>query len=197
MEFAALVEARRSCRSFEAAEVPEEHLEKILKAGQWAPSPLNLQPWEFIIITDTRTKASVVEIADEAKQEVIDNGGPGWVGKYPMDFLMEAPVLIVVVFNPNQKGLGGYFGQPHGAIQGASACVQNIMLAAWDMGLGSLWFTFFRPDKLKKILGIPETMEIAAVIPIGKSKGEIKTPSRKAAVVHRERYTQVDYSGST
>ena len=192
MEFATLVEARRSCRSFEAAEISEEQLAEILDAGQWAPSPLNLQPWEFITIRDPGIKAKVMEIAQAAKQDVIDNDGPGWVSKYPMNFLTEAPVLIVVVYEPAKKGLGDFFGQSHGAIQAASACIQNILLAAADMGFGSLWFTFFRSEKLKPVLNIPENLEIAGVIPIGTPKGEIKAPPRKEPVVHRERYAPTD-----
>jgi nitroreductase len=52
MEFQQLVKVRRSCRSFESSPVPEEQLKAVLSAGQWAPSPLNLQPWEYIVITD-------------------------------------------------------------------------------------------------------------------------------------------------
>ena len=57
MEFKELVKARRSCRGFDGAEVTEEQLAFILEAGQWAPSPLNLQPFEFIVITDENIKA--------------------------------------------------------------------------------------------------------------------------------------------
>ncbi|MDY7035650.1 MAG: nitroreductase family protein [Thermodesulfobacteriota bacterium] len=188
MEFKDLIKARRSCRSFEALPVSEGQLDAILDAGRWAPNPLNLQPWEFIIITEPEIKAAVRGVAEDAKQEVLKQNGPGWVKKYNVDFLEEAPVLVVVLTNPSLGGLGSFFGQRHGAIQAASACVQNMILAAADMGLGSLWFTFFRPEKLRIVLHIPEYMEIAAVIPFGKPKGRIRAPTRKDLIFHSQHY---------
>ena len=188
MEFKQLLQTRRSCRSFETAEVSEEDLQAILEAGQWAPSPLNLQPWEFVVITDPEVKARVKETGEDAKQEVADKGGPGWANKYGMDFMSEAPVLIVVLYAPSKGGLGDFFGQTDGALQAASACAQNMMLAAADMGYGSLWFTFFRPEKMKALLNIPENLEIGGIVPIGKPKGEMEAPPRKASKVHQERY---------
>ena len=188
MEFKDLVKTRRSCRSFETSSISEEQLAAILDAGRWAPNPLNLQPWEFIIISDPEIKTQVLKVAHDARQEVIDNGGPGWVAKYGIGFLEEAPLLVVVVVDPSRAGLGSFFGQEYGAIQAASACVQNMILAAADMGLGTLWFTWFRPEKLRAVLDIPENLEIAAVVPIGKPKEPIEAPPRKDPKVHRQRY---------
>jgi nitroreductase len=188
MEFTTVVEERRSCRSFEASAVSEEQLSAILDAGRWAPNPLNLQPWEIVVVSDHKIKAQIRGVAEEAKQEVLDKGGPGWVTKYEMSLLEEAPVLVVVVFDPSRGGLGQFFDQKYGALQAASACVQNMMLAAANLGLGSLWFTFFRPGRLQTILGIPENMEIAGVIPIGTAKGPIEVPPRKNLKIHRQRY---------
>ena len=190
MNFETLSQARRSYRAFEATPIPDNRLAAILKAAQWAPSPLNLQPWEFIVLSDPETKAMVRKIGESARQEVIDGGGPGWAGKYDMAFLEEAPVLIMVVVDPSKGGLGDYFGQKYGALQAGSACVQNMMLAAADMGIGSLWFTFFRPEKLKAALGIPEHLEIAAVVPLGKPKELMKAPPRKNPEVYRQRYPE-------
>ena len=188
MEFQELVKTRRSCRSFENASLSESQLTDILDAGRWAPNPLNLQPWEFIVINDPEIKAHVREVAEDAKQEVVEQNGPGWAAKYGVGFLEEAAVLVVVVVNPSRGGLGRFFGQKHGAIQAASACIQNMLLTCADMKLGALWFTFFRPEKLRSILNIPEELEIAGVIPIGRPKGSIKTPPRKEPKIHRNRY---------
>ena len=188
MEFKDLVKARRSCRSFETEMVPVETIAAVLAAGTWAPSPLNLQPWEFLVLTDSRTKAEVKKVAEAARQKVTASGGPAWVAKYGLDFIEEAPVLVAVLFDPSQNGLGGFFGQRQGAIAAASACVQNIMLAAADMGLGTLWFTFFNPEEMRACLGVPGNLEVAGVIPMGKVKGTMKAPARKEARVHREAY---------
>ena len=192
MEYQELVKARRSCRAFENTEITDEQLALILEAGQWAPSPLNAQPWEFIVISDGAVKAQVRKNGEEAKQAVLDNGGPGWAAKYGMDYLEEAPVLIVVTVDPEKGGLGSYFGQKYGAMQAASACIQNMLLAATDMGLDSLWFTFFAPDKLQEALGIPQNLEITGILPIGKTRGPIKAPPRKKPKVHRQRYLKAE-----
>lgn len=189
MEFKELVQARRSVRSFDATEVTDEQIAAIIDAGLWAPSPLNLQPWEFIVVSDPEIKKQIKAVAEAAKQEVMDNEGPGWVAKYAMDWLLEAPVFIIVVADSKKSGLGSFFGQGNGAIQAAAACVQNMMLAAADMGLGSIWFTFFRPEKLKELLNVPENLDIAAVLPVGTPKDPAKAPPRKEPAVYAQQYS--------
>jgi nitroreductase len=192
MEFKELVKARRSCRAFESAAVTEEQLSYILEAGQWAPSPLNGQPWEFIVISDEDIKTRVKKIAEEAKQAVLDNSGPGWAAKYGMDFIEEAPLSVVVTIDPKKGGLGSFFGQKYGAMQAGSACIQNMMLAASDLGLETLWFTFFEPQKLQEALEIPQNLEIAGLVLIGKPKEPVKAPPRKEAKIHRQRYQKAE-----
>jgi nitroreductase len=105
-----------------------------------------------------------------------------------MDCLQEAPVLVIVLVDPSKGGLGEFFGQTQGAMQAASACVQNMSLAASDLGFETVWFTFFRPEKIKSILKIPTNLDIAAVLPLGKPRKPPKAPPRKEPVVHRQRY---------
>ena len=186
MEFKAVVKSRRSCRTFEPDPVTENQLAVIMEAGQWAPSPMNALPWEYIIVTDAEVKAQIRKVSEAARQAVLDGGGPGFAAKYDMGFLEQAPVLVAVVFDPSKKGLGDFFNQKDGALQAASACVQNMMLAAAEYGLGTLWFTWFDPQKMKAALNIPQNLEIAALIPIGRPKGEIKAPPRKDPKIHRE-----------
>ena len=183
-----LFESRRSCRAYNSDPVSEGQLHAILTAGQWAPSPLNLQPWEFIIVDDPETKTRIRKAAETARQAVIDNGGPGWAAKYDLTFLEEAPLMIAVAADPSKGGLGDYFGQEHGAIQAAAACIQNMMLAASQMALGSLWFTFYRPDELKAILQVPERLALAGLVLFGTPKKPVPVPPRKDPIVHRRRY---------
>lgn len=189
MEFNELVKKRRSCRIFKDVPVTEDQLQAIAEAGQWAPSPLNQQPFQFIAITDSDVKAKIQKIGIEAKQTVIDNGGPGWAAKYPMNFVMECPLVMVVVSDPEKGGLGNYFNSPHGALQSASACIQNMMLKATDIGLDSLWFTFFDPSSLKQILNIPEKLDIAGAVMIGTPATETKAPKRKTPEIFQDLYS--------
>jgi 5,6-dimethylbenzimidazole synthase len=188
MEFSELVKKRRSCRSFKDVPVTQEQLQAIVEAGQWAPSPLNQQPFQFIAITDPDVKAKVQKIGIEAKQIVIDNGGPGWAAKYPMNFVGECPLILVVVYDPEKGGLGNYFDQTHGALQSTSACIQNMMLMATDLGLDSLWFTFFNPLSLKEVLDVPEKLDVAGAIMIGTPAMTAKAPPRKIPEIHQNHY---------
>ncbi|MGD9174406.1 MAG: nitroreductase family protein [Desulfobacterales bacterium] len=192
MEFKDVVKARRSCRAFDSDPVPQDQLAAILEAGQWAPSPMHALPWEYIVVTDARVKAKIREVSEAAKRAVLDGGGPGFAAKYAMDFLEQAPVLIIVVFDPTKKGLGDFFNQKYGAIQAVSACIQNMMLAAAEYGLGSLFFTWFDPDNMQPVLNIPQHLEIAAIVPIGKSLGEVKAPPRPEPKIHHEEFGASD-----
>jgi nitroreductase len=192
MEFKDLVRRRRSCRAYADTAVSDAQLTAVLGAAAWAPSPLNLQPWQFIIIKDPVTKKRIREAGEEARRSVVDQSGPAWAGKYAMNFISEAPVLIAVVVDPTKGGLGDFFGQRHGALQAASACIQNMLLAAADQGLGSLWFTFFSPEKVKAVLGVPDNLELAGIVPLGKPNGGLKPPPRKELVVYRDKYGDTD-----
>lgn len=188
MEFNDLVKARRSCRAFADEAVSEEDVNAILEAGQWAPSPLNLQPWQFVVVTSSEVKADIRKAGEAAKQAVADGGGPGWARKYDMDIVEQAPVLAVVLYDPSKGGLGAFFNQPHGALQAASACIQNMMLKAADLGLESLWFTFFDPAAISPVLHVPDNFDIAGVIALGKPAAAAKAPPRKAPVAHKEQF---------
>jgi 5,6-dimethylbenzimidazole synthase len=189
MEFRDVLTGRRSCRAFTKSPVPQADVTAIIQAGCQAPSPLNLQPWEFVIITDDGVKKQIRTVADAAKQAVVDADGPSWVNKYGMDFLETTPLMIAVTANPKKGGLGNFFNQPLGAYQAGSACVQNMMLAATELGYESLWFTFFDPDKLAPVLGIPENLQIAGLVLVGKPMEPSKAPPRKDPKVHDQKYS--------
>ena len=190
MEFLELITRRRSCRDFDPAMIPMDEVEGFIKAGCWAPSPLNLQPWEFVVVTEASLKTEMRRLAEEAKQTVLDQGGPSWVGKYAMDFIVGAPLIIGVAANRKKGGLGEFFGQPHGALQAGSACVQNIMLAAAEKGYDSLWFTFFDPRRMGDLLGLPENLDLAGLVLVGKPAAPVQAPPRKAPKIHQQRYGQ-------
>ena len=119
----------------------------------------------------------------------MDSSGPDWVKKYPMDFVGDCPLIIVVVYDPVKGGLGSYFGQHHGALQSASACIQNMMLKAADMDLESLWFTFFDPAALKPVLDIPRELDIAGAVLFGTPAMETRAPRRKTPKVHQNHFS--------
>ncbi len=188
MEFKEVLQARRSVRAFKDQALTPEQVEALIQAAQWAPSPLNLQPWRFVLIDQPGLKAEVRRLGEAAARAVLEAGGPSWVKKYSFDFLEQAPLLVLVLYDPKKGGLGTYFNQPSGALSASAAAIQNLMLAAADMGLGTVWFTFFDPDELARRLGVPPGLEIAGLLPVGVPAEEPPAPPRKPARVYRNQF---------
>jgi nitroreductase len=61
-----LVKNRRSIHRFKPAPVPDEYIDKIIQAAHWAPSGFNLQPWEFVVVKDSKLQEGIVQIFKEA-----------------------------------------------------------------------------------------------------------------------------------
>ncbi len=96
---------RRSCRNFTDQPIEKEVLDQVLQAGLWAPSPLNAQPWEFIVITAAEMKARLLAEANRCRDWAIEASGWKWLGSYHADFLVQAPVVIAVIGDPKKSGV--------------------------------------------------------------------------------------------
>jgi len=174
MDIFTAMKERRSCRDFLPEPVGMDKIEKILEAASWAPSPLNLQPWEFIVVTSDGVKKKLFLEAKRCIKWAFDRSGWDWLEKYKADFLQSAPVVIAVVGDPRKSGVDifleeGGIGYQHGC----AAAIQNMNLAAYGLGLSSLWFTFFEKEPVREILGIARNKTPIALICIGKSTGGI------------------------
>ena len=173
---------RRSCRSFSQEPVGEEALDRILEAATWAPSPMNAQPWEFIVIQNQEVKEKIFAEADRCRQWALEASGWKWLGKYAVDFLKAVPVIIVVVGDPQKTGMDMF--QEDGKVGYQHACaaaIQNMHLAAHALGLSSLWFTLFDKKAMREILDVDPGKTPLAVICLGKAGGEIPPVPRKNA----------------
>ncbi len=137
---------------------------RILEAGRWAPSSKNTQPWHFIVIRDRETLRRLSELTPT---------GP---------HLAEAPMAIAVVT------LGAKM--PH---VDATRAIQNMVLAAWDLGLGTCWITNFDMDKVKELLKVPDEAVFITAMPFGYPvKGTLRGKRRKPLqeIVHWEEFGQ-------
>jgi nitroreductase len=178
MDLFTAIKERRSCRSFLPDPVSDETIEKILEAGVWAPSPANNQPWEFIVISNQDIKKKIHAVSVACKKRLFEKSGWKWLDRYQLGFVIEAPVIIAVVADPKKTGAdmfleGGGLAYQHGC----AAAVQNMLLAAHALGLGTLWFTLFDKDALRTLLGIEAAKEPLALICLGKpGAGPIQTP---------------------
>jgi len=171
---------RRSCRNFTGQPIEKEVLDQVLQAGLWAPSPLNAQPWEFIVITAAEIKARLLAEANRCRDWAIEVSGWKWLGSYNADFLVQAPVAIAVIGDPKKSGVDMFQDDgPVGYQHACAAATQNILLAAHALGLGSVWFTFYDKAEMRTILDVPAEKVPLALICLGKPAEEIKPVPRK------------------
>jgi hypothetical protein len=117
------------------------------------------------------------------KEAIYEKSGWGWIDKYKADFLLEAPVLVVVVGDPEKTGAHKFHEGTETVYQHAgAAAIQNMLLAAQALGLGSLWFTLFDRAVVAEILGIGSSGVPLALICLGKPAGDLlQTPRKEAA----------------
>jgi len=181
MDIFTAINERRSCRDFLADPISPETIEKILDAASFAPSPLNLQPWQFIVITKQEVKDKIFEEAERCRDWAFKDCGLKWAGSYKSDFIKSAPVLIAVTGDPKKTGVD-FFMKEGGCVSYQYACaaaIQNMTLAAHALGLGSLWFSFFDKKNIMKILGIEKDKTLISVIILGKCSAEPAAMPRK------------------
>lgn len=147
--------SRKSVRSYTDKPVSDKDLTLLVKAGMAAPSGMNKQPWEFLVIKDREKMVSLSK-------------------KLPYALMMkDAQALIVVMGNPK---VSAYW------FLDCSAAAQNILLAAESIGLGAVWTAGYpyedRMDIIASELSIPKPYRTLCVIPVGYPKGE-QTPKNK------------------
>jgi nitroreductase len=136
---------RRSIRRFEQKPVSREDLTEVVRAGTYAASGGNRQNWRFVAVSDAAKVAATTDTL-------------GWLnGWYPPED--QTPVAHVVALVPA--------GGSRSVALDSAAAIQNVMLAAWDRGIGSCWFGSVKRERLAEELAIPEEWEILAVVALG------------------------------
>lgn len=147
--------SRRSCRSFSDREVEEDKIIKILECATYAPSPANKQPWEFTVVLDREYGKRLKEESEKTKEYLASRSGWKWLESFNLDFVTQAPVLIVVTGDPSKNGAEQFLNVPGKCyVDACSAAIQNICLAAHTMGLGTLWYTLYEKETAKAIFGV-------------------------------------------
>ena len=148
--------SRKSIRRYEKREIPKDVMANILEAARQAPSAANRQPYRFIVITD-----------NEIKKEL----SKGMFNK----FIQDSAVTIV--------GCADVGGFPTGkwAVVDTSIALQNMVIAAWAMGVGSCWIGDFKEDEVKQLLKIPDKWKVVSLISLG-YPAEQPQPRRKKSL---------------
>lgn len=164
------IAARRSIRRFKDAPIPDEVLETILCAGIQAPSGKNRQPWKFIIVQGDKRDA-MCRVMRQGIAAALARGEDCGSAEWTVKVMEHAPVTVFI-FNP--EGIKPW--EPHDIdqmfsavvdIQSIGAAIQNMLLAAQDLGIGSLWIcdVFYAYEELCQWLG--ETGAMIAAVSFG------------------------------
>jgi len=165
------IRSRRTIRSYTRKPVPREYIYTILDATRWAPSAANRQPWRFIVIKNEAVRKCIQKLVEENKELTISlQTEPFKTGfsKYETSWISDAPVHIAVCADP--KKTGPHAGGEETYKYATGAAIQNLMLAAYSLGLGTCWLSMFDKDKLKALLEIPMEFDIIGVITVGYPK---------------------------
>lgn len=161
MDVSEAILKRRSVRKFSSAPIDKELIIKILEAGRWAPSEGNLQAWHVYVVQN-----------EELKEKFV----PASLGQ---TFIREAPVVFVLCVDLNRTAPYGTRGRDLFCLQTSGAVVQNMMLQAFSLGLGSCWVGAFKEEAIKEILNIPNHLRPVALIPVGYSLEERNSKRRE------------------
>lgn len=161
MDIHDIIKSRRSIRAFKQDAVSDEILNKLLESAIYAPSEGNLQPWKFYVV---RNRELRIKLAKAALEQY---------------FISEAPVAIVVCADLKATSPYGARGINLYCIQSTAAAIQNILLTAHSLGLGTCWVGAFDEEEVSKILKLPSYLRPVAVIPVGYPAENPTPPYRK------------------
>jgi nitroreductase len=176
------IRERRSVNNFTSAPVTDQQLEAILEAGRWAPSALNSQPWDFVVVRDPQIRTEIGNVLRRITY--------AWRG------FATAPALIVVSVDQSRD--------PEHFVEDGAVAAQNLCLAAQSLGLASSWAGIYKKrtsrkgveSALKKLLCLPGTHRVIAVVPIGVAVREVRASRRPLAeMVHHDRFHPRSDSG--
>ncbi len=148
---------RRSIRQYTDQPVDHNQLIEIIKAGTWAPSGLNNQPWRFVIVTNKDVRRQLA-------------------GQTTSHFIIERAPACIAVFVDRSVMYNDV--KDH---QAMGACIQNMLLAAHGLGLGAVWLgeILKNADAVRTILDVPQEMELMAVVALGHPKPDHHSSKRK------------------
>ena len=160
------IRTRRSTRSYRPDPIPDDDLRAILEAARQAPSAKNLQPRQFVVVRDDAQRKAVAAACME------------------QHWMAQAPVIVAALGDPGAS-------ERWYAIDAAIA-LQTLILAAHSLGYGTCWIGAFDQAKVKAVLGVPETLVVVNLTPIGVAAEDPPPTSRRdfSRLFHLDRYGQ-------
>lgn len=167
------IKGRRSIRSYKKQDLPDDIVKKLVETAIMAPSAGNIHPYQLVIVRSEKIRSQLSKAAFNQKM------------------LLEVPVVIVVCVDEKQASKKyADRGKKLYCIQDSAAVIQNILLAAYSLGLGTCWIGAFNEDDAKKALNAPKEMRPVAIIPVGYPNESPQQTSRRSfdEVVFKETF---------
>ena len=168
-----IIAARRDVRNeFLPDPIAPDALRRILEAAHAAPSVGFMQPWNFILIRDPQKRAAVRAAFSDANEEaaaMFEGDRQASYRSLKLEGITTAPLNIAVTCDRSRGG-EVVLGRTHNRdmdIYSTVCAVQNLWLAARAEGIGVGWVSIFRPDDLRRLLHVPEHVEIIAYLCVG------------------------------
>jgi nitroreductase len=163
MDAIEVLKTRRAVRAYTREPVPKEIIEDIIDCGRLAATAINIQPWEFVAVTDPVMLRRIAQTADYGK------------------FIADAPACVVVMCRDTK-----YY------LEDGSAATENILLAARAHGLGSCWVAGDKKDyaaEICRLVEAPPGCKLVSLVPIGHPAESPEKAKRPLAdVLHWEKY---------
>ncbi len=144
-KFLELAKSRYSCRKFADKKVEQDKIDYILQAARVAPTAVNYQPQKIYVIESESALAKVGECT-----------------KYSFD----APLNFLVCYDKEISWKRGYDGDDSGNVD-AAIVTAHMMLAAYDVGIGTTWVGSFNPQKARELFDLPDNIVPVAFLPSG------------------------------
>ena len=175
------IKKRRSVRSYESKPIPKDVIDTVIQAGNEAPSAMNSQPWRFVVVEDKETKNKLVRAALPNAKKILEMAKEVNPERYEMIMKLydeledpvyySAPAIVFVI------GSGRY------ADHSCPLACENMMLAAYSLGLGSCWVGFgamvTNDEEIRNILELKEDETIFGPILLGYPKSYPERPPKR------------------
>ena len=162
MELSEAIKKRRSIRAFYTSlDIPLDKVIEIIQAALLAPSAGDLQPWSFVVIKDREKIEKLANLTGE-------------------DWLVSANLLIAVV--GNTKIYDFYFKEFGCELlnQSIGACIENMLLKATELGIGSCWVAGFEKEPVNELLSVPKNKDCLAIVALGIPAEKVKKKTVKS-----------------
>jgi len=175
------IKGRRSIRKYKPDSVSDKALEAVLDAARWAPSWANTQCVRWVVVRDADTKARLADTLSTANPAA--------------NAMRAVPVVLVACAETGTSGCKG--GQPRTDkgdwfMFDTALAVQNLTLAAHELGLGTVQVGLFDARKVEELLQVPSGVRVVELIPLGHPAEQPRGPGRKelSDIVFHEKYGQ-------